>query len=212
MARKKQLRATRAGTVINTTSKKQESDVVLALQRVETHLNGKFAARIALTHEKRWLLKDIVTELRRSYPHVRFHHHFDNTSIRPDGGMLCIRGSTENDLLYPILIAEVKNQGTNDLRVREGLPRQARGNAIERLGKNLIGLRTALMRESIFLSSVSGTAVTSRPIRPFWIGYRRWPCSVNSTRPTYTTRTRGGLAGGASTFDRASGRLVKWPQ
>ena len=150
MARKKQLRATRAGTVINTTSKKQESDVVLALQRVETHLNGKFAARIALTHEKRWLLKDIVTELRRSYPHVRFHHHFDNTSIRPDGGMLCIRGSTENDLLYPILIAEVKNQGTNDLRVREGLPRQARGNAIERLGKNLIGLRTALMRESIF--------------------------------------------------------------
>ena len=107
MARKKQLRATRAGTVINTTSKKQESDVVLALQRVETHLNGKFAARIALTHEKRWLLKDIVTELRRSYPHVRFHHHFDNTSIRPDGGMLCIRGSTENDLLYPILIAEV---------------------------------------------------------------------------------------------------------
>lgn len=51
---------------------------------------------------------------------------------------------------YPILIAEVKNQGTNDLRAREGLKRQARGNAIERLGKNLIGLRTALSRESIF--------------------------------------------------------------
>ncbi|ABU57521.1 hypothetical protein Rcas_1426 [Roseiflexus castenholzii DSM 13941] len=44
----------------------------------------------------------------------------------------------------------MKNQGTNDLRVAEGRPRQARGNAIERLGKNLIGLRTALMRESIF--------------------------------------------------------------
>lgn len=35
-------------------------------------------------------------------------------------------------------------------REREGLQRQARGNAIERLGKNLIGLRTALLRESIF--------------------------------------------------------------
>lgn len=53
-------------------------------------------------------------------------------------------------LSYPILIAEVKNQGTNDLRAEEGLPQQARGNAIERLGKNLIGLRTALLRESIF--------------------------------------------------------------
>lgn len=30
------------------------------------------------------------------------------------------------------------------------MPKQARGDAIERLGKNLIGLRTALIRESIF--------------------------------------------------------------
>ena len=51
---------------------------------------------------------------------------------------------------YPILISEAKNQGTNDLRLQEGLTKQAKGNAIERLGKNVIGLRTALMRESIF--------------------------------------------------------------
>jgi type II restriction enzyme len=49
-----------------------------------------------------------------------------------------------------VLIAEVKNQGTNVLRAQEGLPKQSKGNAIERLGKNLIGLRAALMRESIF--------------------------------------------------------------
>jgi len=36
------------------------------------------------------------------------------------------------------------------IRVKEGKPLQAKGNAIERLGKNLIGLRTALMRENIF--------------------------------------------------------------
>ena len=52
--------------------------------------------------------------------------------------------------LYPILITEVKNQGTNALRIKEGLKEQARGNAIERLGKNVIGLRTALSSESIF--------------------------------------------------------------
>ena len=59
------------------------------------------------------------------------------------------RGDAD-DLVYPILIAEVKNQGTNDRRALEGLPKQAKGNAIERLGKNLIGLRAALMREAIF--------------------------------------------------------------
>lgn len=56
----------------------------------------------------------------------------------------------EDGLTYPILISEVKNQGTNDRRVAEGKPRQARGNAIERLGKNVIGLRAALKRENIF--------------------------------------------------------------
>lgn len=36
------------------------------------------------------------------------------------------------------------------MRRREGLPKQSKGNAIERLGKNVIGLRSALLRESIF--------------------------------------------------------------
>ena len=74
----------------------------------------------------------------------------ESSSIKPDGGFLFIRSNQSNALTHPILISEVKNQGTNDLRRQEGLPRQARGNAIERLGKNVIGLRTALMRESIF--------------------------------------------------------------
>ena len=81
---------------------------------------------------------------------MEFHHHHASSSIRPDGGILFIRGLPGDSLSYPILIAEVKNQGTNDLRAEEGLPKQAKGNAIERLGKNVIGLRTALLRESIF--------------------------------------------------------------
>ena len=43
----------------------------------------------------------------------------------------------------------MKNQGTNDLREAEGKPRQAKGNAIERLGKNVIGFRTAMLNEGI---------------------------------------------------------------
>ena len=150
MARKQQLRKQRSGTVINVTSKKQESDVIKALQNVVSSLERKFGQEIVLAHEKQWFLKDIVAELRSTYPDVTFHYYFDRSSIRPDGGILHIRGKPGDKRLYPILIAEVKNQGTNDLRAKEGLPRQARGNAIERLGKNLIGLRTALMRESIF--------------------------------------------------------------
>lgn len=150
MARKHQLRKQRAGTVINVTSKKQESDIIQALQQVVDYLGEKFGKRIVLVHESQWYLKDIVAELQRTYPEIEFHYHFDSSSIRPDGGILYIRGKSGDELTYPILIAEVKNQGTNELRIAEGLPRQARGNAIERLGKNLIGLRTALMRESIF--------------------------------------------------------------
>ena len=150
MARKDQLREQRAGTVINVTSKKQESDIIKALLLVEEHLDGEFAGKITVGHAKQWFLKDIVSKLRDSYPDTEFHHHFDNSSIRPDGGILYIEGGLGDTLPYPILIAEVKNQGTNDLRVREGLPRQAKGNAIERLGKNVIGLRAAFMRESIF--------------------------------------------------------------
>lgn len=150
MARKHQLRKQRTGTIINVTSKKQESDIIKALQQVVDHIDHKFAKKISLVHEPQWCLRDIVAELRQAYPDVDFHYHFENSSIRPDGGILCIRGKPDDKLTYPILIAEVKNQGTNDLRAAEGLPKQARGNAIERLGKNLIGLRTALIRESIF--------------------------------------------------------------
>ena len=131
MARKQQLRQQRAGTVINVTSKEQESDVIKALVRVVNRLDRRFAKKIVLAHEKQWHLKDIVTELRQTYPDTTFHYHFDASSIQPDGGILHIRGTDGDNLMYPVLIAEVKNQGTNDFRAKEGLPKQARGNAIE---------------------------------------------------------------------------------
>lgn len=150
MARSNQLRVQRAGTIINVTSRQQETTLIKALNKVVEHLNDKFSKRIILAHENQWYLKDIVGELRYCFPDVDFHYHLDSSSIKPDGGFLFIRSNQNNALTYPILISEVKNQGTNDKRRQEGLPRQARGNAIERLGKNVIGLRTALMRESIF--------------------------------------------------------------
>ncbi len=150
MARSDQLRIQRSGTVINTTAKKQESDLIRALRQVEAHIESRFAGELSMGHRKQWYLKDIVATLRHTFPAIEFHCHFDSSSIRPDGGILHIRARSADDGIYPILIAEVKNQGTNDRRRKEGLSKQARGNAIERLGKNLIGLRAALLRESIF--------------------------------------------------------------
>jgi type II restriction enzyme len=146
MAKKQQLRKTRTGTIINVTSKKQETEVYQALQLVVEALESNH--RVQLVHEPYWFLRDIVANLRTNFPEIDFFYHFNTSNIRPDGGILSILG--KNSIRYPILISEVKNQGTNDLRLQEGLPKQAMGNAIERLGKNVIGFRTALMHESIF--------------------------------------------------------------
>lgn len=150
MAGKHDLRRLRKGTVINATSQKQESDVVQALRKVERMLREEYGNQLVLVHRSTWSLNKIVGELKYTYPDVDFHCHFDNSSIRPDGGILYMEACNPSSISYPILISEVKNQGTNDLRLQEGLKKQAKGNAIERLGKNVIGLRTALMRESIF--------------------------------------------------------------
>ncbi len=145
MARRADLRNQRTGTVINTTSKKQESDLGVALQRVVDRLINEFGVK--LVHDSQWKVADVVGALRESFPDVDFHCHFNTSSMRPDGGFLSIvdRDGTP----HPILTTEVKNQGTNELRATEGKKKQAKGNAIERLGKNVIGFRTAMMTETI---------------------------------------------------------------
>lgn len=145
MARKTDLRKQRTGTVINTTSKRQETDLEVALKRVESQLIKQF--NIKLIHKPQWKLSDVVASLRKSFPDVEFHNHFDKSSMRPDGGILSL--VDRDQVARPILITEVKNQGTNDLRAKEGKKKQAKGNAIERLGKNVIGFRTAMMPETI---------------------------------------------------------------
>lgn len=60
-------------------------------------------------------------------------YDYSRRSLQPDGGVIWM------DDKYPILISEMKRQGTNNEREKEGKDRQAVGNAIERLGKNLKG-------------------------------------------------------------------------
>ena len=146
MATSEHLRALRARTVINATSKDQEKEVVQALRIVEKAIKKKY--NVALDFTGQWFIKEIVAKLRASFPTVDFHYHFETSSLRPDGGVLFL--VAKDDRRFPILISEVKNQGTNDRRAEEGLKKQAKGNAIERLGKNVIGLKSAMTTEAIF--------------------------------------------------------------
>lgn len=147
MAKKAQLRTLRSGTIINAVSKRQEADLALAVAEVRERLSEKFPG-LVFAHSGQWKLEDVVSTLVKQFPEVDFHFHHKSSAMRPDGGILGVKAM--NGEVYPILIAEKKNQGTNDARAKEGHKKQAKGNAIERLGKNVIGFRTALLNESIF--------------------------------------------------------------
>lgn len=145
MSRKADLRLQRAGTVINMTSSAQESRLGKALKAVIARIEEDFA--VGLQHDRDWRLHGIVQSLAEDFPEVPFDEVMKTSAMKPDGGILSILdGEGEK---HVILITEVKNQGTNDLRKKEGLKKQARGNAIERLGKNVIGFRTAMLMEHI---------------------------------------------------------------
>ena len=145
MSKKDDLRKQRAGTVINRTSKKQEDLLGIALAAVVKKLELELG--LIFKHETQWLLKDVVGRLREIFPTIDFQYHFDTSAMRPDGGILSIVDHEGKS--FPVLVVEVKNQGTNDLRRIEGKAKQAKGNAIERLGKNVIGFRTAMLGEGI---------------------------------------------------------------
>ncbi|MHB1537427.1 MAG: EcoRI family type II restriction endonuclease [Solirubrobacteraceae bacterium] len=145
MARKADLRRQREGTVINLTSSKQETELGRALRTVEAKVQDEF--EVLLDHRLSWVLSEIIEALKAEFPDVPFGEPGKRSSMKPDGGILSI--VDRNGGLRPILISEVKNQGTNPERLAEGKPRQAQGNAIERLGKNVIGFRTAMLPAGI---------------------------------------------------------------
>src|SRR3546814_12033538 len=73
----------------------------------------------------------------------------EGSFIKPDGGILILKQEDDPSFQRIVLAVEMKRQGTNDQRALEGKGKQSQGNAIERLGKNLIGFRSALQYERI---------------------------------------------------------------
>ena len=147
MSHKLQLSRQRDNTVINGISKRQESALMNAVNHVVQTLQHEHPM-LSFHQVSQWHLTEVIESLKQSFPDITFVDCFESSSMRPDGGIVSIRSNDNN--LFPILISEKKNQGTNDLRAMQGKSKQAKGNAIERLGKNVIGFRAALLKESIF--------------------------------------------------------------
>ncbi len=80
---------------------------------------------------------------------VEFDRVFDDRTIRPDGGVILLKPKSRHEATRIVLVSEAKKQGTNEERIKEGHTRQAQGNAIERLGKNLAGIRAMMNHEYI---------------------------------------------------------------
>ena len=136
------------GKGLTKTSNKMDKLISICVDEIKVKLQNQYHDRICLHHEKKIYLKDIVAKLKKIYPNEDWLYNFETSTIKPDGGILYL--VDKNGKKYPILIAEQKSQGTNNRVVQETGKKQARGNAIERLGKNLIGLRTWLKDEEIF--------------------------------------------------------------
>lgn len=147
MSKKNELRQQRLDTIINHKSKLQDKNLEVAVGSVVAELEKRFPG-LKTSHARDWKIRDVVGRLKKSNPVVDFHCFFESSAMRPDGGVLST--VSKHGETFPILIAEKKNQGTNDARAKEGKAKQAKGNAIERLGKNVIGFRTAMKGEAIF--------------------------------------------------------------
>lgn len=132
----------------NAISKSMDKDIDVAVNNVVLVLQERYP-NLNFEHQGRMLLSDIIAVISKQYPEYasQFTEVRPTSFIKPDGGFLFATNDRGERRL--VLVAEVKRQGTNDKRKEEGLPKQAQGNAIERLGKNLIGIRTIFKNEGV---------------------------------------------------------------
>lgn len=113
---------------------------------VKNHISS-FKKQSNLTISLDKLTNDILlAKQKRIFPDIQFDKTAEPGFINPDGSILFAKF---NGVWKMVCISEHKHQGTNDKRIAEGKPKQAKGNAIERFGKNLSVVRTFMKDENI---------------------------------------------------------------
>lgn len=138
----------------NTKSKYDDKNIYQSMEMVVSYLKNKadfqkyFNENWELIFEKQIDISYMIDFIKKRNLRAEFNTDYIDRTIVPDGGILYLKNKNTQEF-FPLVIAEVKRQGTNEEREKEGKKRQATGNAIERLGKNLIGIRTMMNYEKI---------------------------------------------------------------
>lgn len=137
----------------NILSKDDDKNIYKAANLVINHLEKRFDIannfkNYHLEFQKAIKLSEMIQFIKNKNIRSEFYSYDDKRFIRPDGGIIYLVDEI-NNIKYPLVIAEVKHQGTNKERQAEGKSKQATGNAIERLGKNLTAIRTYMHYENI---------------------------------------------------------------
>jgi type II restriction enzyme len=117
---------------------KGENEMNQAMKLVIKHLKSIYPYEFS--HESSITLSKIIEE---SLPEYKNFLYCESTSSRaqPDGGIIYLH---IGNYKFPILMAENKLQGTIDKLAKQGKKQIAQGNAIERLGKNVLLFQTYL--------------------------------------------------------------------
>ncbi|WP_229238461.1 EcoRI family type II restriction endonuclease [Campylobacter volucris] len=130
----------------NVVSKNDDLNINEAMEKTKIYLENRFGnienftkEKYYLTIEKKIDISFMIDSIKNTKIRAQFDTAYIHHSIKPDGGVLFL--NSFSGLKKILLIAEAKRQGSNDVRLQEGKNKQATGNAIERLGKNLTGIK-----------------------------------------------------------------------
>ena len=143
----------------NEKSKIDDKEVYQAMELVKQYLKSKkdfqsyFKSDWDLEFSAEIEIKYMIDFIKRKRLRSEFCYDCIDRKIIPDGGVLYLVNKKKNEKSL-LVIAEIKRQGTNKERIKEGkakhrIARRATGNAIERLGKNLTGIKAMMNYEKI---------------------------------------------------------------
>lgn len=144
------LRQSHVGILLNDRSSIMEGRILLAITTLIDRIQTIYGMQVE--RDDKINLSDIIATLTAKFSvpgKVAFTKatHNGSTYIKPDGGFLYIRDI--NGQRRCVLVTEAKRQGTNADRLAEGKKKQAKGNAIERLRKNMQGIDCMFAGEAI---------------------------------------------------------------
>lgn len=137
----------------NTLSRDDDKKIARVMGRVIEYLNERFKLSelgYYFEYVKSIKLSELIGIINDYGKRTEFSTLTKQDShMKPDGGVLLLRKKEDEHYKRIALAVEMKRQGTNDQRLAEGKTKQAQGNAIERLGKNLIGIKATLQYEKV---------------------------------------------------------------